>query len=108
VAIICYKTDVVCSDTFRKIDIYIRENADLNENRPLDEVYQSGMTQDIIKMVTKEPNWNPQLKVFSMNFKGKGKMSSRNNVIFVNETNNKAETLRDSVFAICSKYRLCG
>lgn len=34
-------------------------------------------------MVTKEPYWNPKLKVFSMNFRGKGKMSSRNNVIFV-------------------------
>lgn len=39
VATIIYKTDLVCSDTYRKIDIYLRKNDEIFENKPLDELF---------------------------------------------------------------------
>lgn len=59
------------------------DNPDINRRNNLQEQFESGDSSSIIKLVTKQPTWREDLQAYTMNFNGKSKMSSTNNMILV-------------------------
>ncbi len=56
---------------------------DSRDERSLKEIYEKGGRSDVVRLVSKMPEWNAKHGVYILSLKGKSKVASRKNMVLI-------------------------
>lgn len=66
---------------------------DSPDGRSLKEIYEEGGKSDVVRLVSKMPEWNAKHGVYILGLKGKSKVASRKNMVLIEESHPSAYVL---------------